>query len=172
MLVSVDDFEITINIPNTDETPMINKLNGFIAKYEPEYLTQLLGSALYGEFKAGLELDPIPTKWQSLRDNISKEQIASFIYWYFVRKQNAYLAGTNITVKPKSENAENVSPIFDQVNVWNDMVDASLKTVKFIQDNNVDYGNYYLPDMQRFYYYNHFCSHLPDIFYKQNYHNI
>lgn len=172
MLVSVDDFDLTINIPNTDETPVINRLTGFIAKYEPEYLTQLLGATLYADFKAGLEEDPIPTKWQSLKDNISVEQIASFVYFYWVRKNNSFLSGNNIIVKPKTENAENISPIFDQVNVWNEMVDSSFKTVKFIQENNVDYGNYYLPDMQRWYYYNHFCHSLPDIFYKQNYHVI
>ena len=153
MLVSVNDFIVEINIPNTDETPVINSLQGFIDKYEPRYLTQLLGDTMYTDFKAGLLEDPIPAKWQSLKDNISVEQIASFIFFYWLRSKNSYVSGLNVVVKPKSENAANVTPVVVQVDVWNDMVEASYKSAKYIQDNNVLYGNYYLPALSNLFYY-------------------
>jgi len=173
MLVSVNDFVTTVNIPNTDEAPLIADLQGFVNKYEPMYMGQLLGADLYAQLTAGLQEEPIPAKWTALKNAITTEQIAQFIYWYFVRKKNTYLSGMNIAVKPQSENAINVSPIVDQVQVWNDMVESSYKSAKFIQDNNVDYGNYYLPNVFKTFYYGRFNWVLmPDIFYKQNDKNI
>lgn len=170
MLVSTTDFSLDINIPNTDETPIMNRLNGFIAIYEPEYLTMLLGGSLYADFKAGLELDPIPAKWQSLKENITVYQVAVYVYWHWVRKGVAPLSGFNTAVSPKAENANVVSPIDDMVYNWNRMVDLSYKSVKFIQDNNADYGNYYLPNLYPYGYYNR-CM-VPDIFHRQNSLNI
>lgn len=169
MLVSVNDFNLDINIPNTDESPVANRLTGYIAKYEPIYMEQLLGESLYAEFKAGLEIDPVPAKWTALKNAITVEQIATFVYWYWVRKNNSYLSGLNTIVKPKAENAASVSPVGDMVFNWNQMVDASYKTVKFIQENNADYNNYYLPGVLHLHYHgycNQYC--LPDIFHKQN----
>jgi len=173
MLVSVDDFILDINIPNTDTPAIIERLNGYIDKYEPIYLTQLLGETLYTDFKAGLLEEPIPDKWMSLENAITVEQIANFIYWHFVRKSNTYLSGVNTIVKPKTENSNQASPIDDMVFVWNDMIDASYKTVKFIQENNADYGNYYLPGVLHLHYYG-YCNwyRLPDIFHNQNSLNI
>jgi hypothetical protein len=171
MLVSVNDFIIEINIPNTDETAVIENLQGFINKYEPRYLTQLLGDALYTDFKAGLVIEPIPAKWQSLKDNISIEQIASFVFFYYIRSKNSYNSGLNVIVKPKSENATAISPIITQVDVWNDMVDASYTSAKYIQDNNSLYGNYYLPTVCHMFYYGYNRMCLPDIFEKLNYQN-
>jgi len=167
MQVTVDDFEIDINIPNTDETPIANRLQGFIDIYEPEYMTKLLGETLYTDFKAGLLIDPLPAKWQSLQDKISTYQIAVYIYWHWVRKNTAGLSGFNTAISPKAENAIVVSPIDDMVFNWNRMVELSRKTVKFIQENNADYGNYYLPNTLNEYYYGWNCD-VPDILKHQN----
>lgn len=45
-----------LNIPNTDQAAVLQRLTWFIAKYEPEFLRKLMGYPLYKAFLAGINV--------------------------------------------------------------------------------------------------------------------
>lgn len=54
-LIDISYFlEGDLAIPNTGETPVIEQLNGYIQKYEQEFLRRLLGYPLYKAFVTGI----------------------------------------------------------------------------------------------------------------------
>jgi len=55
-LVQPSDFVGEIQIANKDQEDVSADLNGFIAKYEPDFLKQLFGLAFYNVFIAGIAL--------------------------------------------------------------------------------------------------------------------
>ena len=123
-----------------------SKLSGFINKYEPKFLTDLLGDVLYSEFKSGLLEVPIPQKWTDLKNvlanDITKESpIANYVYYWFLRNAST----TTVEVgesKQLTENAERVSSIDKQVRAWNEMVDWNRKVIIFLNANISDYPNW------------------------------
>jgi len=123
-----------------------SKLSGFINKYEPKFLTDLLGDVLYSEFKAGLLENPIPQKWTDLKnvlanDTTKESPIANYVYYWFLRNAST----TTVEVgesKQLTENAERVSSIDKQVRAWNEMVYWNRKVIIFLNTNISDYPNW------------------------------
>jgi hypothetical protein len=70
-LIDISFFVADINIPNTDQPLVEERLDYFITKYEKEFLRDLLGVALYNAFVAGLAEDPIAAKWTNLKSGCS-----------------------------------------------------------------------------------------------------
>lgn len=58
MIINASYFVGEINIPNTDSGPILERVNFFIQKYEPEFLTDLLGYPLYKAFITGISVVP------------------------------------------------------------------------------------------------------------------
>lgn len=54
MITSASDFIGEYNIPNRSDPQTAELINGFVSKYEPQLLTELLGADLYVLLKAGL----------------------------------------------------------------------------------------------------------------------
>lgn len=65
-IVNASYFNGEINIPNTDKTTVLDLVNQFIDKYEPEILRKVLGYEFYKAFMLGLQQDPIEQRWQDL----------------------------------------------------------------------------------------------------------
>lgn len=61
-------FVWEINIPNTDETAVAERLTLFISKYEPLFLQKLFGYPLYKAFVAGMTVTPPATPAQRFLD--------------------------------------------------------------------------------------------------------
>lgn len=65
-IVKLSNFEVRpYRIPAQSES---KDLEDFIAQTETAALKRLLGIKLYDELIAGLALDPVPDKWQDLKD--------------------------------------------------------------------------------------------------------
>jgi hypothetical protein len=166
-IISPDDFEDEQNIPNTDETPIANKVQWFINEYEPNLLEVLLGSELYADFKSGLNDDPIEQKWIDLRDNADlKRAIVCYVYYYFVSGNVNFLSGANTVSQATMENATSGEVQALMVKAWNTMVNRNIKVRDFIstdeyETNLVDLPQYVweLPFVNR-------CR--PDIFIYKN----
>jgi hypothetical protein len=68
MLIDKSYFVGDLNIPNTGDLPVSERLTWFIQKYEPEFLLKLLGYPLYKVFIAGLAVTPPATPDQRFID--------------------------------------------------------------------------------------------------------
>jgi len=131
----VGEYEIT-NI--TGSAPVVAgnvaKLNAFIAKYEPEYLTALLGTTLYDEFKAGLLVDPIDDKWTALQTKLrSNTGITAYVwnrYWTVEETKTSSLG----QLLSKAENAQVVSSNTKLVRSWNDSMKWAETVYEWIVD--------------------------------------
>ena len=128
-----------INIAQADQIEVRDNLDIFITKYQKRFLTLLLGETLYVEFMAGLKLDPIPAKWEALRDKLvdaeTKESpIANYVYYWYIRDVTVQTVGVG-QVKSKAENATIVSPAGKMVRAWNEMVQWNWLSVQYLRDN-------------------------------------
>jgi hypothetical protein len=171
MIVQPADFIGEVRIANTSQEDVAADLNHFIQKYEPIFLTELLGETLYADLSAGLGEVPIPEKWTGLKNKI-KLSIVNYIYWYYITDQHIQTVGVGQAVS-KAGNATIVSPVTKLVRAWNEMQQNNIAAIKFINANTEDYGDYYKP------YWLTYCEHgyfwgnvynciLPDILCTQN----
>lgn len=125
-----------------------SKLSGFIAKYEPRFLDEFLGHDLKIAFLDGLQIQPIPEKWQNLKNILVNEEtkespIANYVYFFYKRNEVTTTTGVG-EFNQLSENAERASSIDKQVMAWNEMLDLSFKIYDFLKNNQSDYP-YILP---------------------------
>jgi hypothetical protein len=69
MLIDPSYFNGEINIPNVDQDSVLQNINWFINKYEPEFLQKVFGYSFYKTFIAGISttLPNFPAqRWQNL----------------------------------------------------------------------------------------------------------
>jgi hypothetical protein len=176
-----------LNLPNLNEESEIERLQLFIDKYEPKFLTELLGYGLYKDFKAGLLVNPVADKWKALRDGgeytysgstfrwnglkqADGSMIANYVYYWWMRNELTQTTGMG-EVATKSENSVRVSASNKMTSAWNEMVNQVWALTSFMNASIVDY-----PDWQWYggassqYYYN--SPRLRDIFYQINSFNL
>jgi hypothetical protein len=67
-LIDISYFVGELNIPNTDQQPVRERLDRAILKYEQEFLRKLLGYPLYKTFVTGLQVVPPATPDQRILD--------------------------------------------------------------------------------------------------------
>ena len=136
----VGEYEIT-NITGSAAVVAgnVTKLNSFIAKYEPEYMTALLGTTLYDEFTAGLLVVPIADKWTVLQTKlISNTGITAYVwnrYWTVEETKTSSLG----QLLSKAENAQVVSSNTKLVRSWNDAMNQASVVYDWIIDNIATY---------------------------------
>ena len=101
-----------------------NTLQGFIDKYEPKFLKELLGAVLAKEFVEGLAVTPIEDidpKWIELRDQTDlKQMLIDYIYFFYIRNETTSTAGMG-EAKGKMDNATGVNSVYKQQRAWNEM---------------------------------------------------
>lgn len=148
------------NIPNKNEVG--ENLQAFIDKYEPLFLTELLGVELYDELKAHKG----DTRFVELLPYL-KPAIVDYVYWFYLQDQNTVTATTG-GAKPKQQNSTNASAYPKMVRAWNEMVELNRKTNAFLKDN-ATYPEYTKVIPQWYYWDNwytltwRFCE-LPEIY--------
>lgn len=123
-----------------------SKLLGFISKYEPKFLTELLGQDLYSDLTAGLLEGPIPQKWTDLKNALANDAtkespIANYVYYWYLRNASSTTVEVGESMQ-LTENANRVSSIDKQVRAWNEMVDLNKKVIIFLNQNTSDYPNW------------------------------
>lgn len=66
MIIDLSYFKGDLLLPQISTAAVAEAYNRAIGTYEPEYLTKALGYQLGQDFLAGIQLDPVPIKWQNL----------------------------------------------------------------------------------------------------------
>lgn len=125
-LIDITYFVGEINVANTDQLPVRERLELFIKKYEKRFLTQLLGEAVYNEFMTGLQVIPVLQKWEDLKDKLvdddTKESpVANYVYYFYMRDNYTQTVGVG-EVKAKAENSVMSNNDAKMVRAWNEMV--------------------------------------------------
>lgn len=165
-IIAPIDFKGERTIPQLEQSHVRDNVQWFIDKYEPKFLTELLGATLYGEFKTGLTQQPIDPKWLSLRDETDlKSMIVDYVYYWYIRNWVTITAGVG-EVKGKSDNATQVSSADKMVSSWNEMA----KMARLFDLNTETYPNWHRVYWRNWYFGCHW--HLPDIYRDINSMNI
>lgn len=71
-------FVAELNIPNSGDLPVSERITWFIEKYEPEFLQKLMGYPLYKAFVAGMNVALPATPPQRLLDLLYGKEYADF----------------------------------------------------------------------------------------------
>lgn len=135
-IINQSFFVGDLNIPNlssaTAGTAILERLNVFIAKYEPQCLLQILGYPLYKVFTPessarmtdlldGAEyVDAAGNiqKWQGLvHDDLSL--IAAYIYYFYQQASASQSTGINTQIPKGAAGATPTSPVVKMVDAWN-----------------------------------------------------
>lgn len=125
-IVSPNDFKGERTIAQIGSTVggVSNTVQGFIDKYEPKFLKELLGDTLAKEFTEGLAVTPvedIDPKWIALRDETDlKQMIIDYVYFFYTRNLTTSSAGMG-EVKGKTDNATAVNAVNKTESAWNEM---------------------------------------------------
>lgn len=188
-LIDTTYFVNEIAVAQVDFPPVADSLTKFIDKYEPIYLSRILGLQLYNDFIAGLAVVTPDQKWLDLRDgkeftdscgNLRKwtgfvnaqkvSPIAYYVYrqWLNNSAQNTTGSG-QATVE--TENAVRVNIIPKVNEIWNQMVDLNNVLAEFLIVNEADYGKW-KPYFDRLYIYDRdtiYFNGPNELFYYLNY---
>ena len=134
-----------------------DKIQYYIDKYEPIYLTYLLGCDLYTEFINDLDVDNNPqeqrfmTIFESfciddncgiLRSEGFKEMLLCFIYFEYV-KDNSFQQTTNGVVQNDYEVSKNVPVSHSNAyDIYNQGINTYQTIQQYICDNSNDYEGF------------------------------
>jgi len=155
-LIDVSYFIGEINIANTDQQPVSERLEYFIRQYEKRFLSALLGSVVAAQFKVELAkpAGQIPQIWIDLKNILVNEEdrtspIANYVYKFYQFNSQTSSVGLG-EAKPKAENATMESVVPKVIWAWNLMVD-------WLIDNREWFIDFYLTNDLTGYYYTNYC---------------
>ncbi|MDR1340827.1 MAG: hypothetical protein LBK58_12350 [Prevotellaceae bacterium] len=123
MIVDFGIFEGEIMIGQLESPPVQESVQWFIDRYEPVFLREQLGVALYMEFVDGLSRESVEDKWITLKD-MMEYPAAEYIYCKYMRNQSMETSGVG-AVLTDVDTARRVSPWEKIVHAWNDMIDLT-----------------------------------------------
>lgn len=157
-IVTITDFKDDIALPQASQQAVQENVNRHIAKYEQEFLEQVLGYEMATAFTAGLLLDPIPVKWLELRNGATftdntvvykwpgiKTPIACYVY-YHIRRDDAINTTPSGDTTGKAENAKVISSARKMLEAWNKMVKLNRTMWAFLYVNREAYSWKGIPD--------------------------
>lgn len=143
----VPGVEGEVGLP-TEATTVANAvLNDFIAFYEPEFLTYILGADLYAEYLVGREI--VGDKWKTFdaymfNPTLKDSCVADYIFCKYWADQDTTVGdGTHLV---NGENQNRVSYQNRSLKVYNRMVDGVVKAVTFLTENYDTYFSVYPPN--------------------------
>lgn len=150
-------FVLNINLPQATTSEGIGTIQGFINKYEPDFLNKALGYNLAKAYLVGIaEMTP-DQKWKDIRDgaeytngtNSNKwmglqnsttklSPIANYVYCKFMddKATDNTLVGVS---KPKQSNATREDGETKNVKAWNEMVGWLHNLREFLYYNRETY---------------------------------
>lgn len=162
-LIDTSYFIGDINIAQLGQRTVINRVEQYIAKYEPVYLLKLLGYAFSKLFNEGREeAEPaerwtnliegdeytneqgITSKWTGFTNDALISPIANYVYYWYTRDNASQTTASG----EKSDNIKesvNVGPAMKQVHAWNEMVMLNRELYSFLINKKID-GNRVYPE--------------------------
>jgi len=154
MQVDSTYFVGEILIPNLTGTDLVStgnvaEVTRFITKYEPEYLTHVLGADLYAAFEAGLLVTPtVEQRWKDLQAKIRiynssahVSPVADYVY-YFIELDRTTSTGQMGQVKVKNENGETVYNTAKMLKAYNNAVRKGQEILDWVIENIEDYPEF------------------------------
>ncbi|SHF49851.1 hypothetical protein [Dysgonomonas macrotermitis] len=126
-----------------------SNLNYFIAKYEPECLSLILGEDLYSAFIDGLYEDPNNEIWINMKDALFRKEgkygfspVANYVYFYAMKDSRSKTTPKG-EISEASSFSESKDNQFKMINAWNDMCTQVFRFRKnFLLKNWADYKVY------------------------------
>ena len=133
----------------------------FIADYEAEYLTDVLGYKMAKDFAAAMAIATPPTgvwaalysgaeftdkhgrlnKWPGFRNTVDLNPIAMYVYCKWQKERQSYSSGSGERVV-LTENSQPITVRGKVVRAWNDMVAMNWILDDFLTQNIADYLDY------------------------------
>ena len=153
-----------LNIPGTNRDEIIEQVEYFIGKYEPDYLLKALGYPLFKLFKAALPTPGADTRFYKLlnggvefEDRFGDTQLwngikavdncpVSAYVWYWYQTQNASFTGPSGEVKGQTENATAIPILTKQCRAWEEMVKITREMWEYLQYAKDDSGELLFPE--------------------------
>lgn len=153
-IINISFFEVDCFIPQLGHLAVQSKVNTYINRYEPRFLTDLLGKTFYDAFTVGLAA-PAPEQrwldlkngktytdtdgntfvWEGLANATTKiSAVANYVYYWYTRSDSAFSTGSGEVV-PEVENGTRASFVHKQVQAWNEMVRLNYACLHFLQVN-------------------------------------
>lgn len=156
-----------INIPNTSDTDIKERLTYFIEIKQEKLLQDILGYVLWKAFDVGIGaggpdqkwidirdgkeytgLDGYPHKWIGLKSSytsgsvtIKKSLIANYVYWHWQADNVTHSTGVG-EASAKAENAVIASPKAKMIAAWNQMIDWICDLIYFLDSNIETYPDW------------------------------
>jgi hypothetical protein len=151
LITTQTDFIGQNSIPDLD----INgaNLQWFIVKYEPMFLKELFGAALYASYAE----DPATDRFTDTDLlEILKPAIVDYVYYFYMENDSNTKLGTG-TGQTKKQNAVTTSPWPKMVRAWNEMTDYCKQLNCYLDDTMNGDGTPVYPEYEEVV--------LPDWFY-------
>lgn len=143
LITSYADFVGELAIGQIESIEVKRDLDYFREKYEKEYLISTLGSQLYEDFMAGLNVPNPEQKWLELR-SLVKLSLCNYVYCKYHDNSVTATVGSG-EAKPALMNARVASVIGKQVRAWNEMVNETKELSIFMHRNKSTYESYSEP---------------------------
>lgn len=164
MIVTSDFFYGPLQIAQISEQSVVDTINDYVNKYEPEFMRALFGYELskelmdpananvqkYKDIIEGSEYTNwygVPDKWRGLKEVMPggkfKSAIANFIYCQYTNDQITVTSGTGEKVV-KAENAIAASPRDKIARAWNEMIGWNKELIDFLIFNQATYPEFFL----------------------------
>jgi hypothetical protein len=157
MLINRLYFTGELNIPNSSNAAVSERLDAFIKKYEPEFLRDIMGYSLHTAYAAGVLVTPVDARWTDLQDGKEftvntklnkwtglvdavnyRSPIANYVYYWYMRDQATQSTAVG-EVATKTENSNRVSPAIKMSSAWNEMVYQIWDMWYFLENNKTVY---------------------------------
>lgn len=143
-LINTSFFVRDINLVNVTDAKILERINSFITKYEPQCLLNILGYPLYKLFgtESSVRMTSILSgqeytcngevcKWRGLVHDTDQSLIAYYIYFFFQEASATQTTGVSTAVK-KTEAGVSVSPADKMVNAWNNFSSETYELISFL----------------------------------------
>ncbi|NDV46251.1 hypothetical protein D0T49_04250 [Paludibacter sp. 221] len=120
----------------------------FIHKYEPEFMTKLLGKTLYQNFLNGLKQTTVNPIWEELKSELFKQSgkyryspCANYVF-VFITRRNTSQSTQKGEIRLKGTYSQDVSSSELQIKVWGDMLEGVKEFYRFLLNNWDAYKGY------------------------------
>ena len=114
-------------------------LNSYIDATEKQILKQFLGDDLYDAFIEGLDTDPVPARWTSLKNQLIDSTnytspLTAFVFFKWMRDHTT----NNIEDGQFTKEGYSINESM-LIDLWNEAVDDMEDVFDWLVDNNADY---------------------------------
>lgn len=151
MLIDQSYFVGEILVPNlTGVGPIpagnVEELSRFIAKYEPEYLDEVLGPVLSDAFQSGISSATPDQRWIDLKAKLvnttrKESPIAGYVYYHFYRDRLSTSSGLG-EIESTAENANVVLNTDKMMRAYNDAVRKGRVVYEWVKANTETYPEF------------------------------